>query len=112
MKIKLLRVIGNNFVDINKACYHLILSDLNIREFVHYPTLKEILDNYQMKQSIKEEIKKNINRLIPKHIIRDDIFATISYELGLAYGIGYIDDIDHLGNRRLRSVGELLTKPI
>ena len=68
----------------------------------------EILDNYDDEQSIKEEIKKNITRLIPKHIIRDDIFATISYELGLAYGVGYTDDIDHLGNRRLRSVGELL----
>ena len=68
----------------------------------------EILDNYDDEQTIKEEIKKNITRLIPKHIIRDDIFATISYQLGLAYGIGYTDDIDHLGNRRLRSVGELL----
>jgi len=68
----------------------------------------EILENYDDEQSIKEEIKKNITRLIPKHIVRDDIFATISYELGLAYGVGYTDDIDHLGNRRLRSVGELL----
>ena len=50
----------------------------------------------------------NKSRLIPKHIIRDDMFATISYELGLTYDIGYIDDIDHLGNRRIRSVGELL----
>nr|CAO85695.1 putative DNA-directed RNA polymerase beta subunit [Clostridium sp.] len=57
---------------------------------------------------IKEQIKKNINVLIPKHIIRDDIMSTISYEIGLPYGIGYTDDIDHLGNRRLRSVGELL----
>lgn len=49
-----------------------------------------------------------MTRLIPKHIIKDDIFATISYQIGLAYNIGYVDDIDHLGNRRLRSVGELL----
>ena len=68
----------------------------------------EILDNYDDEATIKEEIKKNITRLIPKHIVRDDIFATISYEIGLAYGVGYTDDIDHLGNRRLRSVGELL----
>jgi DNA-directed RNA polymerase subunit beta len=81
---------------------------LNIREYVHYPTLKDILNSSNDEATIKEEIKKNIHRLIPKHIIRDDIYATISYELGLTYGIGYIDDIDHLGNRRLRSVGELL----
>ena len=104
---KVLRVIGNHFVDLEKVL-PFDVSDLNIREAVHYPTLMEILENYDDEQSIKEEIKKNITRLIPKHIVRDDIFATISYELGLAYGVGYTDDIDHLGNRRLRSVGELL----
>ena len=104
---KVVRVMGNHFVDLEKVV-QFDVSDLNIREAVHYPTLMEILDNYDDEQTIKEEIKKNITRLIPKHIIRDDIFATISYQLGLAYGIGYTDDIDHLGNRRLRSVGELL----
>ena len=104
---RVVRVIGNYFVDINKVV-PFDISDLNIREAVHYPTLMEILDNYDDEATIKEEIKKNITRLIPKHIVRDDIFATISYEIGLAYGIGYTDDIDHLGNRRLRSVGELL----
>ena len=104
---RVLRVIGNHFVDIHKFV-NFDISDLNIREAVHYPTLMEILQNYDDEGSIKEEIKKNINRLIPKHIVRDDIFATISYEIGLAYGVGYTDDIDHLGNRRLRSVGELL----
>ena len=104
---RVLRVIGNHFVDIHKVVTFDI-SDLNIREAVHYPTLMEILQNYDDEASIKEEIKKNINRLIPKHIVRDDIFATISYEIGLAYGVGNKDDIDHLGNRRLRSVGELL----
>ena len=104
---RVVRVIGNYFVDINKVV-PFDISDLNIREFVHYPTLMEILENYDDEATIKEEIKKNITRLIPKHIVRDDIFATISYEIGLAYGIGYTDDIDHLGNRRLRSVGELL----
>lgn len=102
-----IRVIGNNFVNISKHV-NFDISDLNVRELVHYPTLKEILDNYNDEETIKEQIKLNINRLIPKHIIKDDIYATVSYELGLAYGIGYIDDIDHLGNRRLRSVGELL----
>ena len=104
---RVVRVIGNNFVDITKHV-DFDVTDLNIKEYVHYPTLREILDNYSDEDSIKEEIKKNINKLIPKHIIRDDIFATISYEIGLAYNIGYVDDIDHLGNRRIRSVGELL----
>ncbi|WP_040209997.1 DNA-directed RNA polymerase subunit beta [Clostridium polynesiense] len=104
---KVIRVIGNHFVNISKQVPFNV-EDLNIRELVHYPTLKEILNNYSDEDVIKEEIKKNINRLIPKHIIRDDIYASISYELGLAYEIGYVDDIDHLGNRRLRSVGELL----
>jgi DNA-directed RNA polymerase subunit beta len=104
---KTVRVIGNYFVKLNKVV-NFDVEDLNIRELVHYPTLKEILDNFNDEKAIKDEIKKNIHRLIPKHIIRDDIFATISYELGLAYNIGHVDDIDHLGNRRLRSVGELL----
>lgn len=104
---KIVRIIGNNFVDIHKHV-PFDINDLSIKEFVHYPTLKEILDNNSDQASIREEIKKNIHRLIPKHIIRDDIYGTISYELGLAYGIGHVDDIDHLGNRRLRSVGELL----
>ncbi|MBV7276236.1 DNA-directed RNA polymerase subunit beta [Clostridium thailandense] len=104
---KIVRVISNNFVSIHNFI-DFNIDDLNIRELVHYPTLKEILDNYSDEKSIKEQIRKNMHSLIPKHIIRDDIYATVSYELGLAYNIGHTDDIDHLGNRRLRSVGELL----
>ena len=104
---KVIKVIGNNFVNIHKVV-NFDISDLNIRELVHYPTLKEILDNFSDEESIKEQIKNNKSRLIPKHIIKDDMYATVSYELGLTYDIGYIDDIDHLGNRRIRSVGELL----
>jgi DNA-directed RNA polymerase subunit beta len=104
---KVVRIIGNNFVNIHKHVPFNI-DDLNIKESVHYPTLKEILDNYNDEAAIKEEIRKNIARLIPKHIVRDDIYGTISYEIGLPYAIGNVDDIDHLGNRRLRSVGELL----
>jgi len=104
---KTIRILGNNFVDIHKHVAFNI-DDLHVRELVHYPTLKGILDEFSDEESIKEEIKKNINRLIPKHIIRDDMYATLSYEIGLAYNIGNTDDIDHLGNRRLRSVGELL----
>ena len=104
---KVIRVIGNHFVDI-KEHVDFDVEVLGIREFVHYPTLKDIIDNCSDEETLKEELKKNINKLIPKHIIRDDIFATISYEMGLAYSVGYVDDIDHLGNRRLRTVGELL----
>jgi len=104
---RVVRVIGNNFVDIRKIV-DFNIDDLNIRENVHYPTLKEILDNYTDQDEIKEQIQKKIHKLIPKHIVRDDIYATVSYELGLPYNVGHTDDIDHLGNRRLRSVGELL----
>ncbi len=104
---KVMRIVGNNFVNIHKFL-DFNIDDLNIKELVHYPTLKLIMDNYSDEDSIKEQIKKNIHSLIPKHIIRDDIYTTISYELGLPYNIGHTDDIDHLGNRRLRSVGELL----
>ena len=104
---KVVRVIGNYFVDLAKQV-PFDVSDLNIKEAVHYPVLKEILDNFSDEETIKQEIKKNITRLVPKHIVKDDIFATISYELGLPYDIGHVDDIDHLANRRLRSVGELL----
>jgi DNA-directed RNA polymerase subunit beta len=102
-----LRVIGNNFVDIHNFV-NFDVSNLHIKEMVHYPTLKEILDNNSDEEAIREQIRKSIHKLVPKHIIKDDIFATVSYELGLAYGVGHTDDIDHLGNRRLRSVGELL----
>ncbi|WP_102399175.1 DNA-directed RNA polymerase subunit beta [Haloimpatiens massiliensis] len=104
---RIIRVIGNNFVDIHEHI-NFNIDDLNIRELVHYPTLKEILESYSDEETIKAEIRKNISKLIPKHITKDDIFATISYQLGLPYGIGDTDDIDHLGNRRLRAVGELL----
>lgn len=104
---KVIRVIGNHFVDIHKFV-DFDISDLKIKENVHYPTLKKILEDYTDEETIKEEIKKNIHELIPKHIVIDDIYATVSYEMGLAYDIGNVDDIDHLGNRRLRSVGELL----
>ena len=104
---KVIRIIGNNFVNIHNFI-DFDISDLNIKELVHYPVLKEILDNNTDDESIKDQLRKNIHSLLPKHIIRDDMYATISYELGLPYGIGHVDDIDHLANRRLRSVGELL----
>ena len=108
---KKVRVIGNNFVDI-KSHIDFDIDDLNIKEKVHYPTLKEILDGYSDEEEIKEAIKSIIKELIPKHILLDDIIASISYEFNIFYNIGNIDDIDHLGNRRIRSVGELLQNQV
>ena len=105
---KKVTVIGNNFVDIHKIGLPYDLSSLNIKEMVHYPTLKAILEEYKDEDDIKDAIRQRMNQLVPKHIIKDDIISTISYCIGLTFGIGYVDDIDHLGNRRLRSVGELL----
>ena len=77
-------------------------------KWVYKPVLLEILDEYKDEDSIKEQMWARIDELVPKHITIEDIFASINYILNLAYDIGSIDDIDHLGNRRLRSVGELL----
>jgi len=102
------RVLGNNFVD---AAEYISVDpeEVGINEKVHYPTLKEILAECgKDKTKQKEAIKNNLSKLIPKHVIVDDIIASMSYHLGLKHGIGHTDDIDHLGNRRLRSVGELL----
>ncbi|NLJ67664.1 MAG: DNA-directed RNA polymerase subunit beta [Clostridiales bacterium] len=100
-------ILGNNFVD---ASYHLDLDleEAGINEHVHYPTLREILDQDLDEKDLKEALRENIDRLIPKHIIVDDIAASVNYIIYLLYDVGYVDDIDHLGNRRLRSVGELL----
>ncbi|MEG0006232.1 MAG: DNA-directed RNA polymerase subunit beta, partial [Clostridium sp.] len=102
------KAVGNNFVDIHKIGLPYDLTDLNIKEMVHYPTLKAILSEVSEEAEVKTAIKEKLSELIPKYIVKDDILATISYEFTLSYGIGYVDDIDHLGNRRLRSVGELL----
>ena len=106
------KVVGNNFV---KADGYLPFDPLEaeINEKVHYPTLKAIIDEFGAdKKELKKQLAANIDRLIPKHIIVDDIMASVSYQIGLKYGIGRTDDIDHLGNRRLRSVGELLQNQI
>ena len=102
------RVHGNRFVD---AAAHLDFkpAEAGINEKVYYPAFKEILDECgKDKKKLKEALSESLSVLIPKHIIVDDMFASVSYFLGLKYGLGVTDDIDHLGNRRLRSVGELL----
>ncbi len=78
------------------------IDDLDIKEKVHYPTLKEILEAYSDEEEIKEAIKIRMKELIPKHILIDDIIASINYQFNLFYDIGNIDDIDHLGNRRIK----------
>ena len=82
--------------------------DLGITELVYYPALREILDANTDPEQIKEAVSRSVHELIPKHITREDIFASINYNIHLEYGIGNDDDIDHLGNRRIRAVGELL----
>ena len=91
-----------NFVDCNPK-------ELGITELVYYPVLQQILDEYSEDPAqLAEAIRKNVHELIPKHITKEDILASINYNIHLEYGIGNDDDIDHLGNRRIRAVGELL----
>ena len=79
-----------------------------VTELVYYPVLQKILEENASEEDIKDAIHKNIHELIPKHTTKEDIFASINYNMHLEYGIGHDDDIDHLGNRRIRAVGELL----
>ena len=101
------KVLSNQMVDIN-AYVDIDKEELGIHEDVYYPLLKTILDQDLEEEDLIYEIKRNINELIPKHITKEDIFASINYNMHLEYGIGNADDIDHLGNRRIRAVGELL----
>ena len=105
---KNIKIIGNNFVNIYEMGLPYDLSGLKIKGMVHYSTLKKILEESQDEDDLKDTISQKISDLVPKHIIKDDIFASMNYYLNLPLGIGYTDDIDHLGNRRIRSVGELL----
>ena len=82
--------------------------DFGIKERVYYPVLMKILEQFDNEEEIKIAIKENIHELLPKHITVEDIMASINYVMLLDYGYGNVDDIDHLGNRRIRSVGELL----
>ena len=101
------RVIGNNTVDI-KNYITFDISDLEIKDRVNYTVLQEILENNTTEEDLKAAIKANKERLLPKHITLEDIVASISYFIGLTKDVGTTDVIDHLGNRRVRSVGELL----
>ena len=104
---KKVRVVGNGTVNIHKYLPNVDFSDLHIKEYVNYNVLKSIIDNTE-ESALHDTIKERYDELIPKHITTEDIIASISYILNLDNGLGAIDDIDHLGNRRIRCVGELL----
>ena len=101
------KVLSNMMVDISNYV-DFDTKALGVNELVYYPVLAQILEENETAEDLADAIKKNIHDLIPKHITREDIFASINYNMHLEYGVGHDDDIDHLGNRRIRAVGELL----
>ncbi|NLC33445.1 MAG: DNA-directed RNA polymerase subunit beta [Clostridiales bacterium] len=104
------KVVGNNFADADDYL-SFDPKEVGIVEMVHLPTLLRLIEGVAP-EDVKRMVRENASLLVPKHIIIDDIVASISYILGLPHGVGEVDDIDHLGNRRLRSVGELLQNQI
>ncbi len=101
-------VMGNRQVDL-KGYVDCAPDELGIHEKVYYPVLRSLMEEAAGNaEELKELIKQNADRLVAKHLLVDDVVATINYLIGLRYGVGYVDNIDHLGNRRVRSVGELL----
>ena len=101
------RIIGNGTVNIHKIVTDVDISDLHFKEEVNYEVLKSILDTTD-KKDLHKVLAERKEELIPKHVTNEDIIGSISYLFNLDHGIGNIDDIDHLGNRRIRCVGELL----
>ncbi|MBQ6994252.1 MAG: DNA-directed RNA polymerase subunit beta [Lachnospiraceae bacterium] len=105
---KIAKVLSNMMVDIT----NFVDCDpkaLGITEQVYFPVLRQILEEYsENPEELADAIQRNVNELIPKHITKEDILASINYNMHLEYGLGNSDDIDHLGNRRIRAVGELL----
>ena len=105
---RVVKIISNGMVDIEDFVEGIDREACGVYEKVRYKILMDILDKASDLQEISRMVKARITELIPKHIIKDDIFASINYMNNLVYGIGTVDDIDHLGNRRIRTVGELL----
>ncbi|MBQ8662624.1 MAG: DNA-directed RNA polymerase subunit beta, partial [Eubacterium sp.] len=102
-----IKVLSNMMVDIaNYVDFD--ATELGVKELVYYPVLEQILNENESAEDIKAAIEREIADLIPKHITKEDILASINYNMHLEYGLGNDDDIDHLGNRRIRAVGELL----
>ena len=104
---KVVKVLSNMMVDLT-GWVDVDPAEVGVTEKVYYPLLSAILEENEDIQDIKDAIRKNLSELIPMHITKEDIFASINYNIHLEYGIGNDDDIDHLGNRRIRAVGELL----
>ena len=104
---KIINVIGNGTVWI-QSFVDGDLSELGIEERVNYAVLKEIIENNKKSEDLYKALEENYDRLLPNHITKEDMIASINYLNNLAYGLGSVDDIDHLGNRRVRCVGELL----
>lgn len=104
---KPIKIIGNGTVNIHDFVTNVDISDLHFREMVNYEVLKSIIDNTDEKD-LHEVIEQRYEELVPKHVTTEDILASINYLLNLDHKLGEIDDIDHLGNRRIRCVGELL----
>ena len=103
-----IKVLSNMMVDL-KAIVDIDPKEVGVTEAVFYPVLAGLLEETAGDvEELKDAIRKNINELIPKHITKEDILASINYNIHLEYGLGTDDDIDHLGNRRIRAVGELL----
>ena len=102
-----IKVLSNMMVDL-RAYVDCNPRDLGITELVYYPVLAQLMEENEDEEELKEAIRRSVHDLIPKHIMEDDIFASINYNIHLEYGLGNDDDIDHLGNRRIRAVGELL----
>lgn len=107
---KVCKVIGNLTVDATEylKSFGLTKDQVGIKEDVYYPVLLELLEMAEDKDDLMYKIQSNLQRLVPKHITFEDIMASINYNIHLDYGVGAEDDIDHLGNRRIRAVGELL----
>ena len=105
---KVVKVLSNMMVDITNFV-DCDPHSLGITEQVYFPVLRKILEEYsENPEELADAIQKNVHELIPKHITKEDILASINYNMHLEYGLGNSDDIDHLGNRRIRAVGELL----
>ena len=101
------KVLSNMAVDASKYV-GFDPKEIGISEDVYYPELVKLLEEYDDEEELKKAMERDINNLVPKHITKEDIIASINYNIHLEYGIGTKDDIDHLGNRRIRAVGELL----
>jgi DNA-directed RNA polymerase subunit beta len=109
---KATKVLSNKFVDPDVFGLDIDFEKFGLKERIFYPAMKKILEQNESREDIEREILDNVKILSPKHILVEDMIASVNYQFGLFKGVGGTDDIDHLGNRRLRSVGELLQNQV